>query len=87
MDKLLKPGKLTIDPYSASATKDWRRWKRIFTSYVNRFLTSSDDGLDADMLAALVGCATPEVYEYIDHCETYQEVEATLEQLYVKNPN
>ncbi len=35
----------------------------------------------------LVSCATPEVYEYFDHCETYQEAEATLEQLYVKKPN
>ena len=87
MDKLLKPGKLSIDPNSASATKEWRHWKKIFTCYVNRFLSSADGSRDEDMLAALVSCATPEVYEYFDHCETYQEAETTLEQLYVKKPN
>ena len=88
MDKLLKPGKLSIDPNSGSATKEWRHWKRIFICYVNRYITSGEGGnAEEDKLAALVSCASPEVYEYIDDCETYTEAEAILEQLYVKKPN
>ena len=84
MDKLLKPSKLSIDPNSPSAAKEWRHWKRTFISFVNKFVR---DGTDEDKLAALVNCATPDVYEYIDNCDTYEEAEATLEQLYVKRPN
>ena len=88
MDKILKPTRLGIDPNSSSATKEWRHWKRTFTSYVRRYITTTtSENVDEDRLAALVSCATPEVFEYFDHCETYAEAEATLEQLYVKQPN
>ena len=88
MDKLLQPSKLSIDPNSTTATKQWRHWKRTFLSYVNRYITATTSAnLEEDKLAALVSCATPEVYEYIDDCETYTEAEAILEQLYVKKPN
>ena len=87
MDKLLKPVKLSIDPNSSSATKEWRHWIRTFNSYVSRYLTSSDEQADQDKLAALISCATPHVFEFFDHCETYAEAEETLEKLFVKRPN
>ena len=88
MDKLLQPSKLSIDPNSTTATKQWRHWKRTFLSYVNRYITAATSAsLEEYKLAALVSCATPEVYEYIDDCDTYTEAEAILEQLYVKKPN
>ena len=88
MDKILKPTRLGIDPNSSTATKEWRHWKRTFNSYVRRYITTTtSENVDEDRLAALVSCATPEVFEYFDHCDTYAEAEATLDQLYVKRPN
>ena len=88
MDKLLKPAKLSIDPNSSAAAKEWNHWSRTFKSYVSRYVTSaSEEEANADKLAALINCATPEVFEYIDQCETYDEAEAVLQKLYVKQPN
>ena len=88
MDKLLKPVKLALDPNSSSATKQWIHWIRTFRSYVDRFITaSSSEAMEEDKLAALINCATPEVYEHIDQCKTFSEAEVTLEKLYVKQPN
>ena len=73
---------------STAATKQWKHWKRTFRSYVDRFVVSGvGDELEEDRLAALINCATAEVYEYIDHCTSYTEAEEVLEKLYVKQPN
>lgn len=88
MDKLLKPSKLSIDPNSSSAMKEWKHWIKTFKTYVNRFVTTeSEQEADEEKLAALVNCATAEVHDYFEHCETFVEAEATLEKLYVKEPN
>ena len=74
MDKLLKPSKLAIDPNGPSAAKDWRHWIRTFRSYVSRFAgETSGDEADAEKLDALINCASSEVSEYIDDCQTYAE--------------
>ena len=88
MEKLLKPVKLSIDPNSSSATKEWKHWIRTFKAYVSRYLqTSDEEQADQDKLAALISCATPQVYELFDHCSTYVEAEETLDKLFVKKPN
>lgn len=57
-------------------------------SYINRYITATtSDDVDGDKLAALVSCATPEVFEYFDHCQSFVEAETILEKLYVKQPN
>ena len=88
MEKLLKPSKLSIDPNSASATKEWRHWLKTFKSYVSRYLSeTSEEQAEEDKLAALISCSTPQVYELFDHCETYSEAEQTLDKLFVKRPH
>ena len=87
MDKILKPDKLSIDPNSSTASKQWRHWIRTFKSYISRFVDNGSEDSNGDKLAALISCATPDVFEYIDSCETYDEAEAVLQRLYVKQPN
>ena len=88
MDKLLKPSKLAIDPNSSSSAKEWKHWISTFNSYVSRFVGSeSSEQVDGDKLAALVNCASAEVYEHFDQCTSFTEAEATLEKLFVKQPN
>ena len=87
MEKLLKPAKLSIVPNSSSATKEWRHWLMIFKAYVSRYLQTSGDQADQDKLAALISCATSQVYELFDHCSTFTEAVETLDKLYVKRPH
>ena len=88
MEKILQPRKLSIDPNGSGAAKEWRHWRSTFLGYANKYITSvTSDDVDGDKLLALVSCATPEVYEYFDHCRTYEEAESLLERLYVKKPN
>ena len=87
MERILKPVKLAIDPNSPKASKEWKHWIRTFKGYVSRFVSVSSETTDEDKLAALISCATADIYEYFDHCETYAEAEEVLEKLYVKKPN
>ena len=80
----MKPSKLAIDPNGPSAAKEWRHWVRTFRSYVSRFADkTSGDEADAEKLAALINCTSPEVFEYIDDCQTYVEAEELLQKLYM----
>ena len=88
MEKILQPRKLSIDPNGSGAAKEWRHWRSTFLGYANKYITSvTSDDVDGDKLLALVSCATPEVYEYFDHCRTYEKAESLLERLYVKKSN
>ena len=88
MDKLLKPGKLSIDANSASAAKEWRYWKRSFDSYINKYLEVTEDGNEEiKKLEALISRTTPKVFDYIDHCTTFTDAVAILERMYIKKPN
>ena len=88
MDRILKPDKLSIDPNSPTASKQWKHWIRTFNSYVSRFVSGSSSAAeDGDKLAALVSCATADIFEYFDHCSTFVEAEEVLKKLYVKKPN
>ncbi len=87
MEKLLKPPKLAIDPNEVSAAKEWKHWVRTFRSYMNRYVVSSPELADAEMLEALNSLATADVYEYVENCETYDQAERLLQKLYVKEPN
>ena len=88
MEKLLKPGQLAIDPNSPTAGKGWKHWVRRFEDYVSQFTASkSEDEAEAYKLSVLVNYADTEVYEYFDHCKTYSEAKAVLQELYVKEPS
>ena len=88
MEKLLKPPRLSIDPNSPSAGKEWKHWVRRFESYASHFAKSmSNEEADAYRLNALVNYADTEIYGYFDHCETYEEAEGILQELYVKEPS
>ena len=87
MDKLLKPSKLAIDANSATAAQEWRHWINTFRSYVKLYPVDTAREETDVRLAALINCATPEVFEHFDHCESFEEAEATLEKLFIKQPN
>ena len=86
MERLLKPGKLSIDPNSAEASDDWIHWISTFKDYARRFIPDGAEA-DADKLSALCNCINSKVYKYVRDCKTFVEAEKRLEKLYVKQPN
>ena len=87
MEKLLKPGQLVIDPNSPTAGRDWKHWIRRFDGYVSQFTGLMTEGeAEKYKLSVLVNYAVSDVYDYFDHCTTYSEAEAVLNELFVKEP-
>ena len=82
MDRILKPSRLDTDPSSPTAAKEWKHWYCTFTN----FIAESGDAAP-DKLRALINCITPNVYELIEDCGTFDEAVSKLESVYVKTPN
>ena len=82
------PGKLASNPNHGSAAKSWRHCKWTFSSFVNKFITTStSDNVDENKLSVLIRCADSEFYEYFDQCTSFSEAEKLLEHLYAKGAN
>ena len=81
MDKFLRPGKLDADPSSRTA-EDWLHWIRTFENFVSILPT---EGLNK--LQVLTNHVSPRIFEYIEHCESYDDALATLKALYIKPTN
>ena len=82
MNNLLKPERLTVDPNSPTAAKEWRFWHQTFKN----FLTLC--GNDApDKYLTIINLMSHSVYDYVEDCTDYNSVVAILEKLYVKTPN
>ncbi|XP_076067679.1 uncharacterized protein LOC143040470 [Oratosquilla oratoria] len=80
--KLLKPSRLDTDPSSPTAAKEWKHWHRTFTNFIKESGEAAPD-----KLRALVNCVSPNVYELIEDCATYENTITKLESAYVKLPN
>ena len=82
MDKFLKPARLDSDPSSTTAEKDWLHWIRTFENFVSALPA---EGLNK--LQVLTNYVSPQIFEYIEQCEAYEEAIATLKALYIKPTN
>ena len=82
MDKFLRPGKLDADPSSSTAEKDWLHWIRTFENFVSILPA---EGLNK--LQVLTNHVSPRIFEYIEHCESYDDALATIKALYIKPTN
>ena len=82
MDKYLRPEHLDADPNCSSGPQQWRHWKKTFTSWL---ATLKD--MQEHKLSVLINYVSPEVYEYIAECTTYDSAITTLESLYIRPKN
>ena len=82
MDRFLKPARLDTDPSSSTAEKDWLHWIRTFENFVSALPV---EGLNK--LQVLTNYVSPQIFEYIGHCDRYQEAIDTLRALYIKPTN
>ena len=49
MNKLMKPERLSLDPNSPIAAKEWRHWRRTFENYLAAFPAKEGEGENADV--------------------------------------
>ena len=82
MDRLLRPDKLHADPSSSTGSKDWLHWLSTFQNFLTVL-----PGEELDHLSILTNNVSPRIFEYIEHCTTYDEAIAILKAQYVKPAN
>ena len=78
MDRLLQPEKLETDPSSSTASKDWLHWLRTFEN----FLTVLPREV-LDRFLVLTNYVSPRIFEYIEHCRSYDEAIGVMKAQYV----
>ena len=84
----MKPERLSVDPNSQDAAKQWKHWARTFENYLESLEQERRDRDPAiNKLRILTNSVDYKVFDYIEDSESYDAAIATLKALYVKTPN
>ena len=83
MDRFLRPEKFEANPSAGDSTKVWKHWYRTYTNLIEELSVKQS----LNKLNTLINYVAPSVYEYIAHCEAYEEAIETLTKVYVKPQN
>ena len=83
----MRPQRLSLNPNSPSAGKEWKHWIRIFENYLASFPERAEDEIPVNKLHLLTNSVAYGVYDSIEECVTYESAIRVLENLYVKTPN
>ena len=86
MDSLLKPEKLSADPNSPLADKQYKHWQKTFQNFVES-VRNADRDREVDKLALLVNYLSPTVYCSIESVTTYDDALSILKSIYIKPKN
>jgi len=89
MDKLLKPSKLDVDPYSPDAGLVFKHWFSTFQRFrtAARAAQSENEKDNFDSYGLLVNYLAPAILPYIKETENYDTAIETLKQTFVKPKN
>ena len=69
-------------PNTPSSTKEFKHWFRTFEYYLE---VLPNEGLDK--LKVLINFVSPETFEYISDCTSYDSPIETIKNVYIKSPN
>ena len=83
----MRPQRLSLDPNSPSAGKEWKHWIQTFENYLASFPERAEDEIPVNKLHLLTNSVAYDVYNSIEECVTYESAIRVLENLYVKTPN
>ena len=83
----MRPQRLSLDPNSPSAGKEWKHWIRTFENYLASFPERAEDKIPVNKLRLLTNSVAYDVYDYIEECVTYESAIRVLENQHVKTPN
>ena len=99
LQDLLKPARFEAVPDSPKAAKQLKHWLKVFTSFLERYerLNRAGEANQAgeaeaepdqnQRLQVLFAYISPDVYEYVEDCATYDAAIAKLKGIYIKSPN
>ena len=82
MDRLLRPNVLTLDPDTPTASSHWNHWIHRFRNFIR-----STQATEEEKLRLLINYISPEVFEYVSLCQSYNEAISILESTFVKPVN
>ena len=82
MDRLLRSERLDTDPSSSTESKNWLHW---LCTFENILTVLPREGLDR--LLVLTNYVCSRIFEYIEHCLTYDEAIGVLKAQCVKPAN
>ena len=83
----MRPQRLSLDPNSPSAGKEWKHWIRTFENYLASLPERAEDEIPVNKLHLLTNSVAYDVYDSIEECVTYESAIRVLENLYVQTPN
>ena len=83
MERLLRPTTFDVEPSATGATKRWLHWLCTF----NNLLQSLTPEQQANKFQILVNHISPNVFEFISECSTYDDAIQTLGDIYNKPKN
>ena len=92
MDRLLKPQVLSVDSGDPLAFKAYKHWIKTFNAFAEaaqeslRTAGQSENAPNrkVDKLALLTCYLSPEIYELIEGCETYESAKVVLDRNFLK---
>ena len=95
MKKLLAPDRLSSDPGSSAAEKEYIHWKKTFDYFMEDALLSTDEDEEEPdeeqenyfKLRCLTKYVSASIYEYFSDCENYKDAITVLDKLYLKKKN
>lgn len=82
LGKILKPTVLSIDQDSDEAPKTWRHWKVTFLNFLKNSSIPKKDELNV-----LINYVSPNIFESICNCISFEEAITTLEESFIKPQN
>ena len=82
MERALRPERFDSLPNVSSSAKEFTHWFRTFENFV---AVLPQENLDK--LVVLTNFLSPDVFEFISECETYEEAVEILRRAYVKPPS
>ena len=86
MNRLLKPEKLSADPNSPLADKQYKHWLKTFQNFVESVRNANRDR-EVDKLALLMNYVSPTMYCSIESATTYDDALIILKSIYTKPKN
>ena len=82
MDRALRPTQFDILPNTPSSAKEFKYWFRAFEYYLE---VLPNGGLDK--FKVLINFVSPENFEYISDCTSYDSAIEMVKNVYIKPPN
>ena len=78
MEKYLRPERFNVNLNQATASKEWLHWYRTLQNFYAAAETEPNDKLNM-----LINFVSPNVYEYIADCASFDKAIIVLTTLYV----